>query len=107
MAPGRVGVLVANLLMHPPEKFDLVFMANDPESRTLAFQLRAALTNAAWTCESVLEIQEPPAAFGIFAPSATDGVKALTMWARRAGFNPDVRALPRLQRPRIVIGRQR
>jgi hypothetical protein len=90
----------------PPETFDLVFAANDPDSRNLAFQIRSVLTAGGWTNASTTEIAEPQARIGIFAPRVTPGVSALTNWATRSGFEPDIRSVPSLKNPQIVIGRQ-
>jgi hypothetical protein len=90
----------------PPETFDLVFAANDPDSRSLAFQIRGILIAGGWTNASTTEIAEPQAKLGIFAPRVTPGVSALTNWARRSGMEPDIGLVPSLQNPRIVIGKQ-
>jgi serine/threonine protein kinase len=89
-----------------PETFDLVFAANDPDSRNLALQIRGVLMAGGWTNASTTEIAEPQAKLGIFAPRVTPGVSALTTWARRSGMEPDVRLVPSLKNPRIVIGKQ-
>jgi serine/threonine protein kinase len=100
------GALVAALRNAPPETFDLVFASNDPAARDLAFQLRGVLSKAGWTCESTLEIAEPQARFGVFAPQVTKGLTLFTNWAVRSGFDPDIRLVRTLPRPRLVIGRQ-
>ena len=102
----RAATLVKMLQTVPPETYDLVFAANDPEAMALATQLRTALTTAGWTNASTLEIAEPQVKVGIFAPRVTPGVTALTTWANRAGLNPEIRRVPTLKNPRIVIGRQ-
>ena len=99
--------LVAMLKNAPPETYDLVFAANDPDARMLAYQFRAALTNAGWTNASTLEIPEPQATFGIFAPSPSRGLAVLTKWAINSGFNPEIRQVPSLMHPRLVVGKQR
>ena len=91
----------------PSETFDLVFAANDPDSKNLALQIRSVLTAGGWTNASTTEIAEPPARIGIFAPRVTPGVSALTDWAIRSGFEPDVRRVASLKNPQIVIGRQK
>ena len=90
----------------PPETFDLVFAANDPDSRNLALQIRGVIMAGGWTNASTTEIAEPQAKLGIFAPRVTPGVSALTNWARRSGMEPDIRLVPSLKNPRIVVGRQ-
>ena len=90
----------------PPETYDLVYAANDPAAMTQALQILAALSNAGWTNASMVEIAQPQAKLGIFAPKPTPGIVALTTWARRSGLEPDVRQVAALPRPRIVIGRQ-
>ena len=90
----------------PPETYELVFAANDPEARMLAYQFRAALTNAGWTNAGTLEIPDPQAKFGIFAPAPSRGLAVLTNWAIKSGFNPEVRQVPSLMHPRLVVGRQ-
>ena len=99
--------LVAMLKNAPPETYDLVFAANDPEARALAFQLRAALTNAGWTNASTLEIPDPQAKFGIFAPAPSRGLTVLTNWAIKSGFSPEIRQVPSLTHPRLVVGKQK
>jgi len=107
---GRFGAGGATLLKAlrsaPPETFDLVYATDDPEARTMALQLRTLLTTAGWTNASTTEIAAPQAKVGIFAPTVTPGVSALTTWARRQGLQPDVRHVASLPHPRIVIGRQ-
>ena len=107
---GRLGPSAPLLLMAarkaPPETFDLVFAANDPDSRNLALQIRSVLTAGGWTNASTTEIAEPQARIGIFAPRETPGVSALTNWAIRSGFEPDIRRDPNLKNPQIVIGKQ-
>jgi len=90
----------------PPETFDLVYASDDSEARSMALQLRTLLTTAGWTNASTTEIAAPQAKVGIFAPKVTRGVSALTNWAMRSGLQPEVRHVPSLPRPRIVIGRQ-
>jgi hypothetical protein len=72
----------------------------------MALQLRTLLTTAGWTNASTTEIAAPQAKVGIFAPKVTRGVSALTNWAMRSGLQPEIRHVPSLPRPRIVIGRQ-
>jgi hypothetical protein len=90
----------------PPETYDLVFASNDPRSRELAFQLRAALTKSGWTNASTLEIPDPESKIGIFAPQQSRGVGMLTNWARRVGLEPEAHMVPSLTHPRLVVGRQ-
>jgi serine/threonine protein kinase len=103
--PGNA-TLVRMLRNVPPETYDLVYAANDPAAMSQALQILAALSTAGWTNASMVEIAQPQATLGIFAPKPTPGVVALTTWARRSGLEPDVRQVPALPRPRIVIGRQ-
>ena len=98
--------LIKALRNAPPETYDLVYAATDPEAMTVALQIRGVLERAGWTTGSMAEIPEPAAQLGIFAPRATPGVTALTNWARRSGLQPDFRRVPSLTRPRIVIGKQ-
>jgi serine/threonine protein kinase len=98
--------LLKMLRSAPPETFDLVFAANDTDSRSLAFQIRGILIAGGWTNASTTEIAEPQAKLGIFAPRVTPGVSALTNWARRSGMEPDIGLVPSLKNPRIVIGKQ-
>jgi serine/threonine protein kinase len=98
--------LLKALRSAPPETFDLVYATDDPEARSMALQLRTLLTTAGWTNASTTEIAAPQAKVGIFAPQVTRGVSALTNWAMRSGLQPDVRHVPTLPHPRIVIGRQ-
>ena len=98
--------LMKALRSAPPETFDLVYASNDPDARTLALQLRTLLTTAGWTNASTMELAAPQAKVGIFAPKVTRGVSALTNWAMRQGLQPDIRHVPSLPHPRIVIGRQ-
>ena len=112
--PGRgfgAGGLGAATLMQalksaPPETFDLVYASNDPEARTMALQLRTVLTTAGWTNASTTELAAPQVKVGIFAPTVTRGVTALRQWAVRQGLKPDIRQVPSLPHPRIVIGKQ-
>jgi len=105
VGPGNA-TLVKMLRNVPPETYDLVYAANDPAAMTQALQILAALSNAGWTNASMVEIAQPQAKLGIFAPKPTPGIVALTTWARRSGLEPDVRQVAALPRPRIVIGRQ-
>ena len=98
--------LLKALRSAPPETFDLVYASDDPEARSMALQLRTLLTTAGWTNASTTEIAAPQVKVGIFAPKVTRGVSALTNWAMRSGLQPEVRHVPSLPRPRIVIGRQ-
>ena len=77
----------------PPETYELVFAANDPEARMLAYQFRAALTNAGWTNAGTLEIPDPQAKFGIFAPAPSRGLAVLTNWAIKSGCRQNSRRL--------------
>jgi hypothetical protein len=90
----------------PPETYDLVVAANDPDAMAMATQIRTVLANAGWTNSSTVEILQPQAKLGIFAPRVTPGITALSNWARRSGLEPDLRRVPSLKNPRIVIGRQ-
>lgn len=105
VGPGNA-TLVKVLRNVPPETYDLVYAANDPAAMTQALQILAALSSAGWTNASMVEIAQPQARLGIFAPKPTPGIVALTTWARRSGLDPDVRQVAALPRPRIVIGRQ-
>ena len=105
LGPGGV-TLVKILQSVPPETYDLVVAANDPEAMAMATQLRTVLGNAGWTNSSTIEIPQPQARLGIFAPHVTPGITALSNWARRSGLEPDLRRVPSLKNPRIVIGRQ-
>ena len=98
--------LMKALRSAPPETFDLVYAMDDPEAKAMALQLRTLLTTAGWTNASTTEIAAPQAKVGIFAPKVTRGVSALTNWVIRSGWQPDVRHVPSLPHPRIVIGRQ-
>jgi Protein kinase domain len=100
----RAALLATNLRGLPPETFDLVFAAGDPESRELAFELRAALVKGGWTCASTTQVAEPAVPFGIMAAHPTPGGAALAGWARRNGLEPELRTMPRLPHLRIVVG---
>jgi hypothetical protein len=102
----RADTLITLLRDAPPETYDLVFAANDPEAMTIAMQLRKALTAAGWTNASTLEIARPQAKIGIFSPRVTPGVTALTNWARRSGLAPETGRESSLKNVRIVIGEQ-
>jgi hypothetical protein len=110
-AGGRRGLgpggpaLVSVLKTLPPLPFDLAYAARDDRARELAMQLRNALTAAGWTNVNSAEVPNPPAALAVFIPKASPSATALVNWARRAGFNPDVRPAPRAPRLRVVIGR--
>ncbi len=90
----------------PPETYDLVYAANDPEAMTMALQIQAVLSNAGWTNASTMEIAAPQVKLGLFAPRASPGVTALSGWAVRSGLQPDIRRVAALPRLRIVIGKQ-
>ena len=90
----------------PPETYDLVYAANDAEAMSMALQIQAVLSSAGWTNASTLEIAQPQARLGLFAPRATPGVSALSGWAVRSGLEPDIRRVAALPRLRIVIGKQ-
>jgi hypothetical protein len=97
--------LVSVLKTLPPLPFDLAYAARDNRARELAMQLRTALTAAGWTNVNTAEVPNPPAALAVFIPQASPSATALVNWARRAGFNPEVRPAPRAPRLRVVIGR--
>jgi hypothetical protein len=93
------------LQKQPPEKYDIVYAADDARSRDLALQLRAAIDKGGWTAVNVAPIREPQSVFGIFVPRQTPGTAAMINWARRAGLQPDVRLVPRLPQVHLVVGR--
>jgi hypothetical protein len=103
--PGAAALLKV-LRSAPPEHFDVVYAANDAEALGRAVQIVTLLSSAGWTNESMTEIPNPQATLGIFAPQVTRGVTALTGWARANGMAPEIRRIPSLPRPRIVIGKQ-
>jgi hypothetical protein len=98
--------LIKMLQNVPPETYDLVYAANDAEAMSMAQQIRGALEKAGWTNASMMEIAQPTAKLGIFAPRPTAGITTLTNWATRQGLKPDVRRVANLPRLRIVIGKQ-
>ncbi len=98
--------LVQSLRRVRPEAYDLVFAAGDPESREMAFALRAALNQAGWTCASTAEVAQPPVPMGVMTPHESPGVTALVAWGRQEGFDPDLRVMPRAARVRVIIGHQ-
>ena len=101
-----VSGLVSILKELPPLKFDIAYAQGDERARDMAIQLRTALTTAGWSAESTTELANPPAPLALLVPQPGPSVNALVNWARRHGFNPDVRPTPRAPRLRIVIGRQ-
>ena len=112
--PGRRGLgpngpsLVSLLKTLPPLPFDLVSTAGDDHARELAMQLRTALTMGGWTSVNVSQAANlPPTGHQVtvFVPEPSPSAAALINWARRNGFNPDVRSAPRAPRLRIVIYR--
>ena len=105
LGPGGA-TLVKILRSSPPESFELVVASNDPEAAAMATQLRTVLMNAGWTHVRTIDIPQPEAKLGIFAPRVTPGVTALRTWAVRSGLEPDIRRVASLTYPRIVIGRQ-
>ncbi len=105
LGPGGL-TLVKLLQSVPPETYDLVVATNDPDAMAMATQIRTVLANAGWTNSSMVEIPQPQAKLGIFTPRVTPGITALSNWARRSGLEPDLRRVPSLKNPRIVIGRQ-
>ncbi len=98
--------LVKMLRNVPPETYDLVYAANDPDSMRIALQIRDMLTNGGWTNASTTEIPAPQAQLGIFVPMMTPGVKALVSWATRSNVQLEYRRVTTLARPRIVVGKQ-
>jgi hypothetical protein len=104
---GPGGPALVKLLQNvAPETYDLVYAADDAAAMTMALQIRAALEKAGWTNASTMEIAQPQAKLGIFAPRPTAGISTLTNWAVRQGLQPDVRRVASLSRLRIVIGKQ-
>jgi len=99
-------VLVKMLRNVPPETYDLVYAANDPEAMRIALQIREVLSSAGWTNAGTTELAAPQAQLGIFVPMITPGVKALVSWATRSNVQLEYRRVPGLPRPRIVVGRQ-
>jgi hypothetical protein len=99
--------LVKMLRNVPPETYDLVYAANDPEAMRMALQIRDVLSSAGWTNASTIEIAQPQVTLGILVPEKiTPGIAALRNWATRSGLEPDYRRVDKLPRPRIVIGKQ-
>jgi hypothetical protein len=96
--------LVSVLKGLPPLSYDLGFAQGDERARDMAIQLRGALTAAGWTCESMIEMAKPPVPLGIFVPQPSQSSAALVNWARRNGYDPEVRPVPKAPRLRIVIG---
>jgi serine/threonine protein kinase len=98
--------LVKMLRNVPPETYDLVYAANDPEAMRIALQIREVLSSGGWTNASTTELAAPQAQLGIFVPMITPGVKALVSWATRSNVQLEYRRVPGLPRPRVVVGRQ-
>ena len=98
--------LIKMLRNVPPETYDLVYAANDPEAMRIAFQIRDVLANGGWTNASTTEAAVPRAGLALFAPMITPGVKALVSWATRSDVQLDYGRVPNLLRPRIVVGKQ-
>jgi hypothetical protein len=104
---GPGGATLVRMLRNvPPETYDLAYASNDAEALLMAQQLRGALTNAGWTNATTTETSEPAAKLGISAAQVTPGIAALTKWAISTGHSPEVRRVPSLAHPRIVIGKQ-
>ena len=104
---GPGGATLVRMLRNvPPETYDLVYASNDAEALLMAQQLRGALTNAGWTNATTTETSEPAPKLGITAAQVTPGIAALTKWAISTGHSPEVRRVPSLPHPRIVIGKQ-
>jgi hypothetical protein len=53
------------------------------------------------------ELPDPPASLAVMVPQHSPSSAALVNWARRAGYDPDVRLTPRAPRLRIIIGAQK
>ena len=98
--------LVKMLRNLPPETYDLVYAANDPDAMRMALQIREVLSSGGWTNASTTEAAAPPVQLGIFAPGVTPGIKALVSWATRSNVQMEYRRVLNLPRPRIVIGTQ-
>ena len=98
--------LVKMLRNVPPETYDIVYAANDPEAMRMALQIRDVLANGGWTNASTTEAAVPRAGLALFAPMITPGVKALVSWAARSDVQLDYGRVPNLPRPRIVVGKQ-
>jgi hypothetical protein len=104
---GPGGATLVRMLRNvPPETYDLVYASNDVDAMLMAQQLKGALTTAGWTNASTTETTDSIPKLGISAAQVTPGVAALTKWAIGSGHSPDVRRVPSLPRPRIVIGKQ-
>lgn len=104
--PAMLPALITTLKALPPLSFDLAYATGDDHVRDLAEGLRQALVASGWTCASMTQIpgQHPPVTVFVPQPSPRSG--ALINWARRNGFDTDVKPAPRLPRLRIVIGKQ-
>jgi hypothetical protein len=109
-AAGRRGGSLPSLLSAlrglPSLPFDLVYPPGDERARELALGLRGALVSIGWQCTSTTELAASPKSLTVFVPEQSASVTALMTWARRNGFDPDVRPAPRAPRLRIVFGRQ-
>jgi serine/threonine protein kinase len=104
--PGVPG-LVEMLKTLPPLPFDIAFAAGNPRAREMAMLLRGALTSAGWTSVAMNEVPDPQALLAVMVPQHSPSSAALVNWARRAGYDPDVRLTPRVLRLRIIIGAQK
>ncbi|MGH9240693.1 MAG: serine/threonine-protein kinase [Vicinamibacterales bacterium] len=98
--------LVKMLRNVPPETYDLVYAANDPEAMRIALQIRDVLSSGGWTNASTTELAVPRAGLALAAPMITPGIKALVSWATRSNVQLDYGRVPNLPRPRIVVGKQ-
>ena len=96
--------LAASLRGLPPQTYDLIVQADDPEARDMGEQLRSVLDAAGWTCASARELPVAQEGIAVAVPEPTPSATALVNWARRNGYAPAVRTMPNLPRIRIVIG---
>jgi len=102
MAPALAGLTTA-LTAFPPQTCEIL-TAPDPRPRAFAGQLQKALTDAHWTCTFGGDVPGETPVFAMHVPQSTRSSMAVANWARRLGFEPVYRVLPRLARIRILVG---
>jgi serine/threonine protein kinase len=87
----------------PPQTCEIATAA-DPRPRRFAIELQNALVTAGWTCTSAGDVPGDVPVFAMQVPRPTRSAMAVANWARRLGFEPVYRVIPRLNQIRIVVG---
>lgn len=93
----------------PPEHFEIQSVAGDPEARSLAFEICAALQDGGWLCETFASSQFPQPMFGLVVSAKRTRVSVQEVIEKfgRSGLDPELKLLSGLKQINILVGTQR